>query len=80
MAVMKITGIIRYEGKVHVGVNSSNCRCNIRVPEKVKHNVGMIVLALLCRTISWIVAFFWIGGIFIVTGSLVICIYEAIIA
>lgn len=40
MAVMKITGIIRYEGKVHVGVN-------IRVPEKVKHNAGMIVLALL---------------------------------
>lgn len=26
---MKITGIIRYEGKVHVGVN-------IRAPEKVK--------------------------------------------
>ena len=70
---MKITGIIRYEGKDNVGVN-------IRVLEKVKHNAGMIVLALLCRTISWIVAFFWIGGIFIVTGSLVICIYEAIIA
>lgn len=47
---MKITGIIRYEGKVHVGVN-------IRVPEKVKHNAGMIVLALLCRTISWIVSY-----------------------
>ncbi|MQM90645.1 hypothetical protein [Segatella copri] len=40
LPVMKITGIIRYEGKVHVGVN-------IRVPEKVKHNAGMIVLELL---------------------------------
>ena len=34
------TGIIRYEDKDNVGVN-------IRVLEKVKHNAGMIVLALL---------------------------------
>mgnify|MGYP004529276489 CR=1 FL=1 len=27
LAVMKITGIIRYEGKDNVGVNPSNCRC-----------------------------------------------------
>ena len=27
LAVMGITGIIRYEGKDNVGVNPSNCRC-----------------------------------------------------
>ena len=48
LAVMKITGIIKVR-------RQGSCRCklalivgvNIRVPEKVKHNAGMIVLALL---------------------------------